>query len=177
MTRRRGVNPKFQLGIEPDKPVRAGTFLEESGIVPRREAEVASPKRRAAAKTKKRKPVSASVTAAEAKKRTSARKRNPGESGPKPAVRTRLNVRKVTRKNLDAVVARLERASEEDAVAPSEVVDALVSVVYEAMAKIDGKGIQRRGKYGGEQHAAYRDALALTLGRAIADHLSPRNKR
>ncbi|MGH1348754.1 MAG: hypothetical protein ACRBN8_44875 [Nannocystales bacterium] len=78
----------------------------------------------------------------------------------------------MTRASLDAVVVLLERAGEEEAVAPSEVVDALVSVAYEARSRIKKGGIRRRGKYGTPQHDAYRKALAQSLGQAIADLLA-----
>jgi len=155
----RGVNPNFKLGIEVgDKPIRSGSFLEESGIAPKPSKPAPRPS----------KPAPKSRRSATTPKKVEELEES------KPATRTRLNVRKVTRANLNAVVGLLERAGEEEAVAPSEVVDALVSVAYEARARIKKGGIRRRGKYGTPQHDAYRKALAQSLGEAIADHLAGR---
>ena len=175
-----GAPPGYKVDLpdlaKDDKPIRSGDFLEESGfIAPRREQSPAEEQPAPKPATKRtRAKVSASLPVEEERESatTVALSDEDFELSGKP-LRTRLNVRKTTRKNLDVVVRHLERFGGEDDVAPSEVVDALVRAAYNARDQIRGESIRRRGKYGTPQHAAYRQALTESLAQAIADHLNP----
>ena len=96
------------------------------------------------------------------------RKQTPKNYAPKRPQRLQFNMRPETQKMFGEIVDFVQRYSLQEDAKASEILDALISVLYQARDELAFHDVPRRGKWGTPTARAFPTALGNAFARAVA---------